>query len=175
MTDNGHTNSTSLDLAMVKEFAELYAEEERLKEELEAVKKKRDVIMEPLMQALLLTGTQSVPILAKGRKYTVHLHKSIWAKAKGGDKDRVMRALKLSGMEYSGIVAEGYNSNTLSGLVRESLAQGREIPREIAAVIDIDERVELRARSNSMEPSKAELASKTLRKMQKAEERNQES
>lgn len=174
MTDTGHTNSAQLDLEKVRAFAEVCAEADRLENELAAVKKQKSVLADPLMETLLLTGVQSVPVTVGGRKYTVHLQKSIWAKAKGGDKERVMRALKLAGPEYAGIVMEGYNSNTLSGIIREGLANGQEVPPAIAAVIDIDERVELRARSNSMEPSRAELAGKTLRKMRKQTERDGE-
>ena len=74
---------------------------------------------------------------------TVYLHRQLWARAKDGNKEAVIHALK--GTELEDMVQETFNTNTLSAWVRECEREGRAIPETLKDTLAITEDFSVRA------------------------------
>ena len=160
--------TTALDLKEVRAYALVVAEIKATKEALKKLEDKRRELEAPLMDQLLLSGIQSIPVIHKGKRHNVHLKTRIDAKAKDGDRPAVTAAMKRAGL--GDLVSEGYNANSLSAWVRERLASGKALPPTLAGVIDINERTELGCAVTANELSDSQKAARTLEKQRKKRE-----
>ena len=83
-------------------------------------------------------------------------------KPKDGEYEQVTAALKECGLDH--FVAERCNQNTVGAYVREELSEDRGIPVELEAVLEINEVVDVRARSVAQHETTSGAAARNLRK-----------
>ena len=76
----------------------------------------------------------------------VFLHRQLWARAKDGDKDAVIHALEESGLTE--FITTTFNTNTISGYVREQSKLDVPLPESLAASLQVDEVFQLRVRKS---------------------------
>ncbi len=146
-----------MDMNLAKKFGSLVARKRGIEDELRAVKAEI-AQLEPLLLDEM-RNNQMERLHTAGT--TLYIHKVLIAKAKGGDRAAVAKQLISCGL--GDLVTESYNSNTLSAYVREHLANGEQLPKPLASVIDTTELVSVRGRRASSSPeSKSAQALKTL-------------
>lgn len=127
----------------LKECLHGFIEASKLKKELEARLKDATAELKEYEEEMLAHfETLGVESLSSGDT-TVYLHRQIWARAKDGDKDAVIHALKDT--ELADIVQETFNTNTLSAWVRECEREGRPIPDNLRDTLSITEDFSVRA------------------------------
>lgn len=105
-----------------KRFAQLDKEEKDLNAQLELIKSEKSEIEARLLEEMSDEGIPKVTVeLPNGNggppdKRTVFSRREIWA-GHQGDRDALINALKMSGMED--MVKENFNTQSLSAWVRE--------------------------------------------------------
>lgn len=73
----------------------------------------------------------------------VYTHVQYWAKPiETKNKEDVMTALRLVGLGH--LITEGYNSNSLSAIIREMKKNKEDIPEELANVIEVEPTFDIR-------------------------------
>ena len=127
-----------LDTEAIKKWTKLANVKEALEFKLAQINKQMGDIEGPILENMATAETDSVKI--NGR--TVFVHTSYYAEvsSRAAAKD----ALKKAG--YDHLVAENYNANSLSALVREFRNEGKDLPEAFTGVIKIGERNNLRSR-----------------------------
>ena len=141
-----------MNIELAREFAALL-QEKRIAEELvrDTTAKMRRIEL-ALITELLDNEIDSLPIkMEGGRKMTIYLHRQKWAKAKEGDREAVVAALKEEGLTE--FLSENYNTSTLSAFVREADRDGEELPERLTETLDIDIVTSIRGRSSGASTS----------------------
>lgn len=136
------TATAGISAELLKEFVDLQKLKADLDAELESCKKRLAEIEPILLDQFSQNSTSKVT--AHGR--TVYVHRQLWAKAKDGDKQAVIEALRASSLTQ--YVSETFNTNSLSAYVRELEAQGVPLPEPLAATIETSEVFSLRSRTS---------------------------
>ncbi len=127
----------------MKECLQKFIEASKTKKELEArLKDAISDLKEEEEKLLAYFEELGVESLSSGDT-TVYLHRQIWARAKDGNKDAVIHALKDT--ELADMVQETFNTNTLSAWVRECEREGRAIPDNLKDTLAITEDFSVRA------------------------------
>jgi hypothetical protein len=133
-----------MDMELAREYATAIAYKKKLEEQLGSIKDKIARLEDSVMNMMQEEQLDRLPINLGLDTVTLFVHRQLWARPKGGDKERVVRTLKDVGL--GDLVAESYNTNSLSAYVREQLANGEDLEPELADVIDINEVASVRGR-----------------------------
>lgn len=146
-----------MDVDLMRRYGDLLKKKRDLEAEMRSVK---DALagLEPLVQDEMQSN-QMDRMHLDGQ--TIYMHRILTTKAKGGDRNSVVAALKASNL--GDLVAEGYNANSLSAWVREQLAADAPLPPLLAATLDLEEIVSIRGRQSAAPAqSKSAAALKNL-------------
>lgn len=140
-------SSLDLDLETLGKYAALDAKRQDLERRAKEVAADLADLEPILLDALASAGVASVKV--GGR--TVYMHTQLWAKldVKDGEdpaeaKARACQALKVTG--FGELVAESYNSQTLSAVMREMTREQKDFPAEWDGVLVGNEVTKLRTR-----------------------------
>jgi hypothetical protein len=132
-----------MDIELARRFGALVKEKRDLEAELRRVKDEMGTL-EPLVLDEM-QNNQMDRMHLDGQ--TIYMHRILTSKAKGGNRNAVVAALKAEGL--GDLVAEGYNANSLSAWVREQLAADEPLPPLLAATLDLEEIVSIRGRQSA--------------------------
>lgn len=103
-----------MDMVKVKLYRDLKAEAKRLGAEADGVKEEAAKLERELLEVFADEGVQNVKVDGS----TVYLHRALWAQKEAGvTTEDVVEGLKEAGLHD--FVAEGFNTNTLSGYLRD--------------------------------------------------------
>ena len=139
-----------MDTEKLRRYVELDKRKADLKAELSDINSEMDTLEEVLLTQFEQDGIQNMNI--DGR--TVYLHRQLWASAEDKDNERATQALKAAGL--GDMVAERFNTQTLSSWVREQVALADDddlddlfdaLPDEFRGAIKVAERHQLRTRA----------------------------
>lgn len=151
-------------VALARQYAELYAAKREAEANLRSIQQEIAAMEPVLRDEMALNGLDSLPLQTEAGKMTVYLHSQVWAKAKG-DRAETCDALEKAGLgEY---VSRSFNTMSLSAYVREQLREGQPIEPELAATLNIDEVVGVRARRSGDTNTDRETTRATLNTMKK--------
>mgnify|MGYP001563449045 CR=1 len=128
--------------ALLAEFAQLYHEKLEAQDRLDMIAKRLAELQEPLLAYVAEQGWDKMPSLHGVSPY---VHTQLWAKAHDGNTAAACLVMKAD-PDMGPFVHETFNVNTVSSYVRELRRKGEALSAAIAAVLDVDERVEIRAR-----------------------------
>jgi hypothetical protein len=124
----------------LKRFVALEERRKELEGEIDRIKAQAAELESALMPQFEQAGIERVSV--DGR--TVYIERKLWAKAKYGDKAAVCKALKRC--RLGSFVEESYNSNSLSGLIREWDSEEKPLPPSLREVLEVSEVFRLRTR-----------------------------
>lgn len=131
-----------MSMSAVAAFAEVDSEIKGLEAKLKSLKARRGLLEEILLDFFAENAVSHINVGGK----TVFTHRQIWAKPLYS-REAVASALRESG--YETMVTEGFNSNTLSAMLREREEAGEPvIPPELEGIIDFSEVYSIRARKS---------------------------
>lgn len=152
----------NLDLDAVRTFVRLKRDIEGAKKCLEQMEQERDQLAEIVSNDLLAAGLSSLPITVDGESFNVYTTQPliVWRK-EGVDTESLIAALKATG--FDDLVKETINSNTLQATVRELLANGEKLPRDLADKLNIFQKTELRMKANTKAESASARAMRNLK------------
>ena len=146
-----------MDMNLAKKFASLISRKRDLEDDLRAVKSEIATLDPLLLDEMRNNEMQRLQIA----DCTLFINKLLVAKPKDGNREAVVEQLRLCGL--GDLVTANYNSNVLSAWVREQLANGEQLPEQLAKVIDTTELVSMRGRRATSSPdSKSAKALRTL-------------
>jgi len=134
--------STQLNVELLKEFAKIDTEISDMELKLKMLKKRKAEIDPVLQEQFASAGIQNINV--DGR--TVYISTKIWAKKEDGVTDAdVVEALKQAGLGDS-YVAEKFNHQSLSALIREWVNNDEPFPEEFKGIIGYVENVQVTSR-----------------------------
>lgn len=121
-------------------FVSIDTEIKDLEARVKMLKTERASLNDAILDDFAESNVESVTIDGK----TVFTHRQIWAKSLFS-KEAVASALRESG--YGDLVTEGFNTNTLSAILREREERGDPVvPPELDGIIGFSEVYSVRAR-----------------------------
>lgn len=136
-----------LDLETLTEYANLDARRQELDREAREIAAKLAALEPALLDTMASAGVASVKVAGR----TVYMDTRIWAQVVAGEgedpaqaKARACQALKDSG--HGDLVAESFNHQTLSAVMREMNRDGQDLPLEWEGALRPNEVVKLRTR-----------------------------
>lgn len=144
-----------IDHTKLREYAELTLRKRRLDDEKNDINKRLAVLEPQLLDQFEQARVKNMALSGVG---TVYLQKEGWARiAKDGDdgspeakqraKMRACAALREAGFgEY---VEEGFNTQSLSAVLREMSRNGEDIPEELEGAIDFEPSFRLKVRAQA--------------------------
>jgi hypothetical protein len=125
----------------VREYTKLRDRQRELGAAHDEVKAAADLLEQELLDEFAQQGVDNIRVDG----HTVYLHRQTWASpSTGHDSTDVVAALKAAGLDH--MVAERYNSNTLSAYVRELVREDAELPASLQAVVQTTDKFSLRVR-----------------------------
>jgi hypothetical protein len=124
----------------LKRFVALDERRHQLEAEVDTIKAEATELEGRLLPQFEQSGTERIAI--DGR--TVYVERKLWAKAKGGNKAAVCKALKRA--HLGDYVEQTFNSNSLSAYVRELDREERPLPPSLREVLEVSEVFKLRTR-----------------------------
>ncbi len=140
--------ASTLDVALIREFALDQMEKARLKAELSAVQKRLTVLEETVRNAMIDAGVVKQTVIVGDNKVLVHMWSQQRARRKPEyTKDEVARVLIEVGMPE--LTSFGYEWNTLDSWAREQAEADptlSTIPQKLRDMLDIYEHHEARTR-----------------------------
>tara|TARA_R110000751_G_scaffold14829_1_gene48033 strand:- start:233 stop:691 length:459 start_codon:yes stop_codon:yes gene_type:complete len=152
-----------MDMKLAKEYAKAISDKRGLEDQLSTVKDQIASLERSILNEMQENQIDRLPINLGHEKVTLYIHKQLWAKPKGGDRQAVIDTLLHCGL--SDLVQDNYNSNSLSAYVRERLADGQKLQPTLEKVIDLTEVISVRGRrSSASSTSKTAAAMKTIRR-----------
>jgi len=120
-------------------FAALTDQKRRLKDELSAIERQ----LEPLEEVLLaIFECHPGKGAHKTGGFTIYQAHEIWARS-DTNRRATIDVLVSMGYDYDSVAS--VNASRLSGIVREFMKKGEEVPTALAAVIKISEKIVVRA------------------------------
>lgn len=169
---------TTKDINHVQQFRELQKKKKQVEAVLEKITEQLAICEQAIMAEFEVSGTASVK-LETGE--TVYTHSQYWAKPSpiyelddNGErkldedgypiikidpdtgeemyygKEDIIQAMRSSGLGH--LIAEGYNSNSLSGAIREYFKNDDELPEELAKVLVTEPTYSIRLRGLKVPP-----------------------
>ena len=105
-----------MNMEPLREYVSLEARKKELDAELKATNQRLDELEEKIIPMFVEEGVPSMAVEADGHTRTLSIYQDVYA-SPINSRDEVAEALKLS--ELGQYVAENYNSNSLTGFVRE--------------------------------------------------------
>ena len=100
------------------------------------------ILEEQILTNLAREGVGSLKVAGM----TLFVKSQRWARAKDGDKERAIAALREIGLED--FVAEGFNTNTISAWLREQVRDENEIPEAFTEAFTTTETFTLGSRKS---------------------------
>lgn len=110
--------------------------------EAKATKDQMAILEEQILSNLAREGVGSVKVLGT----TLFIRTQRWARAKEGDKERAIAALREVGL--GDFVAEGFNTQTVSAWLREQVRDEIDIPEAFTDAFDTTETFKLGTRKS---------------------------
>jgi len=152
----------NVNLDSVRQFVRVKRDIEDTEERLERMKEERDQLAEIVANELLAAGLSSLPITVDGESVNVYTQQTliVWRK-EGVDTESLVETLKATGFEW--MVKETVNQNTLQAEMRELLANGEKLPRDLADKLNIFQKTELRMKANTKAESASARAMRNLK------------
>lgn len=118
-----------------------------IKAEDEKLKKERGPLQERILEALAGDGLRSVKTEAG---VTVYTRSELWVRAKRNENDEPDYGPVCDVLErYPGLIQfsrRQFNVLQLSAWVREARREGEDLPKDLLAVVDIEDKHEIRTR-----------------------------
>lgn len=132
-----------MDMAKVKLYRDLRAEQKRLGAEADGIKERADEIERELLEAFAEEGVQNVKT---DDGSTVFLRRELWpARLEGVETPDILDALRESGLEH--YVTENFNSRSLASYLKELDEAETPMPAPLAGVIKVAEKFSIRTKS----------------------------
>jgi hypothetical protein len=122
-----------MNMEPLREFVSLETRKKELDADLKAAKQRLDELEEIIIPQFIEDGVPSMTVEVNGAKRTLSIYPDVYASPLN-DRDEVVDALKQS--ELGQYVAENYNSNSLTGFVREVWRELRQTAGREQRVID---------------------------------------
>jgi hypothetical protein len=150
-----------MDLAICRKYAALLERKRQLDDDTRMLRAEIAQLEPMVMEELTNNGMTNLQVATPDGHVTLYTSSMLVARPKNGNRARVIAALKDANM--GDLVAENYNSNTLSAFVRETLANEGELPTGLTDALEFDELTSVRGRRASASPeSKTAKARRTL-------------
>lgn len=122
-------------------FSALEHRRRDLEEQLDAIKKEQSKLQEQILDEWADIGQQS----AKVNGLTVYVAHEFYCSKRGDiSTEQLIEILKSAGLDRC--VQVGYNASSLKAFVKEQLAQGSELPEQLASCLNYDTTPRLRTR-----------------------------
>jgi len=122
-------------------FVALDHERRQVEDRLDAIKKEQTALQERVLDEWADRGQQS----AKVDGLTVYVAHEFYCSKRGEiSTEQLIEILKSSGLDRC--VQVGYNASSLKAFVKEQLAQGSELPEQLANSLNYDTTPRLRTR-----------------------------
>ena len=132
-----------IDGARLAEYIELTARKRALDDDLKELNERLVLIELELLDQFEAAGVDKI-----GKDgYTLYMARSLRPRAKDGDRERMLEAIKANG--YGDLVKEDIHPKRLEAIVRELDGQG-EMPGWAKGTIEIYEQYNIRVRKGSM-------------------------
>lgn len=132
-----------IDGARLAEYIELTARKRALDDDLKELKERLVMIELELLDQFVAAGVDKI-----GKDgYTLYMARSLRPRAKDGDRDRMLEAIKANG--YGDLVKEDIHPKRLETIVKELDEQG-EMPGWAKDTIEIYEQYNIRVRKGSV-------------------------
>ena len=132
-----------IDGARLAEYIELTARKRALDDDLKELNERLVLIEMELLDQFEAAGVDKI-----GKDgYTLYMARSLRPRAKDGDRERMLEAIKANG--YGDLVKEDIHPKRLEAIVRELDGQG-EMPGWAKGTIEIYEQYNIRVRKGSM-------------------------
>lgn len=132
-----------IDGARLAEYIELTARKRALDDDLKELNERLVMIELELLDQFEAAGVDKI-----GKDgYTLYMARSLRPRAKDGDRDRMLEAIKANG--YGDLVKEDIHPKRLEAIVKELDGQG-EMPDWAKDTIEIYEQYNIRVRKGSM-------------------------
>ena len=132
-----------MNMEPLREFVSLETRKKDLDAQLKAAKQRLDELEDVIIPQFIEEGVPSMTVEVDGVKRTLSIYPDVYASPLN-DREDVVDALKQS--ELGQYVAENYNSNSLTGFVREVWKEIRQLAnREQRVVTEVDLRAALPA------------------------------
>ena len=135
-------------MVRLREFVRLTTEKRDLETQLKDRKARLDALEPAVTEQFQQGGIQSINVDG----YTVYLNRSLFAGPKDGNKDGLIAALKSCPEDWSFLVQENFNGNSLKARVREcDLGQDNlpVLPEALKDVLQVYEEFSIGARKSS--------------------------
>lgn len=133
-----------MDMAKVKLYRDLRAEQDRLGAESAGVKERADEIERELLAEYAEEGLQNVKT---DDGATVFLRREVWAAREDGiETPDIIDALKASGLDH--YVSETFNTRSLSSYLRDLEKNEEEMPLPLQGVVKPVEKYAIRIRKS---------------------------
>lgn len=131
------SKSDSLALGPVRELIALDEEIDRLEEEVETRKKRRELLERVVLESMTANGLRSIPLAdAAGMPTSVYILSSVKVNARAGvPTEARLELLAAAGLGW--LVRPGYDSAKLGAWVREQLSGKKPLPEQIALGFDL--------------------------------------
>ena len=110
------SSGPSIDSAKLERYVELYRRLKEIKDESDELSSERAALEETLLEQFAATSTKSIKTMSGE---CIFIHKQLWASAQDGDSIRLCDALRAAGEDWSFMVKETVNTQTLSSRIRE--------------------------------------------------------
>jgi hypothetical protein len=130
----------------LREYTALTIEKRELQEREREIERRLRALNGPLVDALLDAGIEGQRITLDGASYSLFPVSQAWARPRDGDMAGLCAALQEHGGFIGNAVQPSINLMTLTGWVREALREGRDIPEEIAAYLDVNQTPQVQVR-----------------------------
>jgi len=156
--------SDTINLKAVREFVRIKKKIDTLETQVEELKTQRDQLIEIIAAEFAAAGIDALPIKVDGEAVNVYTQQPliVWRK-EGVDTEQLVDALKDSGEDWSFMVKETVNANTLQAEVRNRLADGDTLPPALADTLNIFTKTELRVKANTKVESTSKRATRNLK------------
>jgi hypothetical protein len=157
------TESLNSFVEPMRQFVRIKNEIAKAEEALEELKKHRDALADVIITELATAGIDSVPLTVDGQTFNVHMAQPlvVW-RNEGVTTEALVDAAKKCDVAW--MVKEQVSAQTLQAHVRELLADGGEVPEEMAPLLNIFTKTELRAVKASKAESVSKRAARNLKK-----------
>lgn len=133
--------ATGLNMGKLARFVELHKEKRDLESKLKRVDNELGGLEPILREQFANAGIQNMNM----NGLCTYVNRSVYPKYRDGmERGDVIEALKADGL--SDILKEDYNSQTFNALIRDIESSGRGLPENLAMVVEISEKFELRTR-----------------------------
>ena len=138
----------AVDSVKLDRYVELSKKLKKMKADAEDIGAEMGGLEEALLEQFAQTGTQSIKTSGGA---TIYIHKQLWASAQDGDSERLIKSLRKAGEDWSFMVKETVNTQTLSARIRECEADviGNPIlPAPLVDTVKVTLRTQLRVRKS---------------------------